>query len=287
MLLDLEDIFDKELEPLFVLLRKENAALIDQLIRLTGGLTVRSNGKIANTVENLKKLREIRRLFNNVVNNPQYAKQIENIKPIFDKLSTRITAYFAKTFDLAKDYDSKAVFKFLKEDAIEQTVSLLTNRGLGAVFSKPIENVLKQNISGGGTIDQLTEQLKSELGKAGATNQVFLERYLGQIAGDSVNEFSRNYINTFAEDLGLEWYLYEGKAISSSRSFCEDRANRYYHRSEVESWADLKWQGKIPQTNSVTIFSFVGGYNCRHYLIPVPESVVPEAVLARFNKNNQ
>jgi len=278
----IEDILDEQLAPLYEILRRENERLLDKLIRAVGGLTTNNKGRIKPTVENLKKIREIRRYFNEVFTNPQYKDELKKIAPSFDKISDKIDAYFVKTFGLGGEYSQKAVFQFLKSEAINQTVANLESRELGAIFAQPIENLLKTNITAGGTIDQLTAQLKIELGKTAATNQVFLERYLGQIANDSVNEFSRSYINAFAEDLGLEWYLYEGKPISTSRAFCEERANKYFHRSEVESWGALKWQGKIPQTNSVTIFYFAGGYNCRHYLIPVPESEVPESVKARI-----
>lgn len=279
--LELEDLLDEQLASLYEILRRENGRLLDNLLRAVGSLKTTPKGRIKPTVENLKKIREIRRYFESVFRNPEYQDEIKKIKPAFDKISGAVDAYFVKTFKLDKDYPSKEIFSFLKNEAIGNVVANLESRELGKIFAQPIENLLKTNVTTGGTIDQLTAELRKSLGSTAATNQVFLQRYLGQIANDAVNEFSRSYINAYAEDLGLEWYLYEGKPISSSREFCTKRANKIYHRSEIEKWPQEKWNGKIPQTNSVTIFYFAGGYNCRHYLIPIPETEVPDSVKAR------
>ncbi len=86
----------------------------------------------------------------------------------------------------------------------------------------------------------------------------------------------RERINDVAEDLGLEWYRYIGGVIGTSRNFCIERDGGYYRREEVEDWADEEWDGKIEGTDSETIFSYCGGFNCRHELIPVAESSVPD-----------
>lgn len=79
----------------------------------------------------------------------------------------------------------------------------------------------------------------------------------------------RERIKDVAQDLGLENFTYIGGVIGTSRDFCIQRDGGTYTREEVESWADEDWEGKIDGTDSETIFSYCGGYNCRHELIPV------------------
>lgn len=50
-------------------------------------------------------------------------------------------------------------------------------------------------------------------------------------------------------------------------------AGRYFKRAEVESWASLgNWSGRMPGTTKTTIFSFAGGFGCRHELYAVTRS---------------
>jgi hypothetical protein len=95
------------------------------------------------------------------------------------------------------------------------------------------------------------------------------------------------------DELGLEWFEYLGGEIPTTRPFCEHREGGIYHRGEIEAWGagknsaginDIRngtWAGRIDGTDSKSIFTFVGGWNCRHYLVPVPDRKVPESVKAR------
>ncbi len=131
-----------------------------------------------------------------------------------------------------------------------------------------------------------TRDIFTKLVKGGLSRLELIEE-MSQIAGQSFGMAStvidtglaivgRERINDVAQDLGLEWYRYIGGVIRTSRDFCVERDGGYYHKSEVEEWADEDWDGKIPETDASTIFSYCGGYNCRHDLIPVHESSVPD-----------
>jgi hypothetical protein len=103
----------------------------------------------------------------------------------------------------------------------------------------------------------------------------------------------RSYSAAINQELGVEWFEYLGGEIDTTRPFCANRENGIYHRGEIEAWGDGKnsgglndirdgsWAGRIDGTDSKSIFTFVGGWNCRHYLIPIPDRKVPESVKAR------
>jgi hypothetical protein len=137
-----------------------------------------------------------------------------------------------------------------------------------------------------------TRDVFTMLAKGGLSRDQLLDA-MSQLSGESFNRVStivdtglsvigRERINDFAQGLGLEWYRYIGGTIGTSRAFCVERDGGYFHQSEVEDWADEDWDGKIPDTTAETIFSYCGGYNCRHELIPVPEDSVP-ADVKQFN----
>lgn len=71
---------------------------------------------------------------------------------------------------------------------------------------------------------------------------------------------------------GFNKFRYEGGLIADSRPFCVERNGNVYEYNEVADWADLPdWRGRMPGTNRQTIFFYLGGYRCRHWLVPVTQ----------------
>lgn len=152
---------------------------------------------------------------------------------------------------------------FSTEDATEE-VNTILNDALGQTHKE----VLKA-LTSGGTREDIISKLLDTIGKAEGYVQTYVDTGLSVVGRERIAET--------AKDLGLVWYRYIGGVIQTSRDFCTERDGGYYHESEIEEWADEDWDGKIDGTNSETIFSYCGGWNCRHELIPVHESSVPDS----------
>ncbi len=75
----------------------------------------------------------------------------------------------------------------------------------------------------------------------------------------------------YAQSLGLNYAVYSGTIIETSRPFCEERVNKVFSRQQIEAWKDLDFQGK----NSPVYNPYIhcGGYNCRHHLSFVSDEV--------------
>jgi hypothetical protein len=101
---------------------------------------------------------------------------------------------------------------------------------------------------------------------------------------DLVSVYERTATSVAAEAVGAEFFLYQGRPIDTTRPFCRDRSNKYYHKREIAGWADEDWNGKMAGTTSATIFQYLGGYNCRHVLVPVRQDQVPAADLQRMRE---
>jgi len=120
--------------------------------------------------------------------------------------------------------------------------------------------------------------------------------WIKQTASDNFAFADREYSNIIAEDLGVEWFRYAGGIIPTTRCFCEARNGNIYHKSEIAEWGtkpslwvknpdfDCKGGGMISGTNAQNIFTYLGGYTCRHSLLALPESAVPSEVKARLSK---
>ena len=94
-----------------------------------------------------------------------------------------------------------------------------------------------------------------------------LQRYSKTMLHDALFEFSSSVQQAAAAEAGITTFRYEGDTIESTRPFCERHVGKEYTTEEIyEIWND-SWQGK----RSGDPFRVRGGYNCRHWWVPVPD----------------
>lgn len=112
-------------------------------------------------------------------------------------------------------------------------------------------------------------------------------KYANTIANESFVIADRSYTSILSDYLDTEWYYYSGDEIEGTRCFCQERVGHYFYYTNIADWgngADLgecetksgEWAGMIEGTNSATIFSFLGGWRCRHSLMPASVEIVPQ-----------
>lgn len=224
------------------------------------GLNAYPNGVIKTTIQNMKLIdsftKSVAGLFGNV-----YKMQVTRLLKSFSGIRELADRYFSL---LGETVEKKAYEELFKSN-INLAVERLVNSGLNANYIVPVQNALKKTLSGNINFETMLGALKAEVSKG--------QNYLKLTANDSLNQFTANYIQTVSADLELKYYLYAGTKIEDTRDFCVTRAGKYYTEEEVKGWAKLSWQGKIPGTNESTIFSYRGGYNCRHFLLPVSKTI--------------
>ena len=159
----------------------------------------------------------------------------------------------------------------MKDEIRQAALSVRTyllGSGIEATYVAPIEQVLQQHILARSTKAEFRRSLKELLVKEGLST-----RSLNTYASDALYQFSRSYTLNVSESVGARYYYYMGTRIDTTRKFCSDRLGRAYPKKQVEGWADLKWAGRIPGTTAQSIFWYVGGYNCRHRLLPVSRAM--------------
>lgn len=248
-------------------------------------LEIDEAGNILTTNKNLKTLRTLRGDISKTILTPQYKKDLNRFLGGFDELKGINDTYY-KAIASGTLNANKNVFNAVTNLSIDATKNSLLETGITNEIIAPVETLLTQNVTSGGSFTDLSESLRLDI--LGDTEKLGkLERYTKQITTDSLNQFNANYNKTVSQDLGLEFYYYNGAIKETSRSYCIDRVNegRYFHRNEVEDSASEEWAGKIPGTNSSSIFIYRGGYNCGHQWLAVDTLAVPSDVIQR-NINN-
>jgi hypothetical protein len=245
-------------------LPKVFSKLSDQVIDLAGNLSLDAKDRAKSLKEMIKLKKDIS---DTIVNNSLYQAQVAEVVAGFDQLAKLSNDYISIIID---DFKPKTeLYKAILQSNIATTKDALIGAGIRDNFGTAIQEVLKDNISGIGTRSELNKTLRKFI-EGTDTEKAFLDRYIKQTTNDSVMTFNAEYIQTIAEDLDVEYYLYQGTIIADTRPFCEARSGRFFTKEEVQKWPNLKgWQGRMAGTNSSTIFIYRGGYNCRHQLWPV------------------
>lgn len=236
-----------------------------------------SEGYIIQSASNRKILHRAENEFDNVIQNSGYQNAVENYLKVIPKVDLQNIKYFT---GLQESFSPNRTFiKELQKQVIKDVNSLILQDGVTSQVKIPLNNILNQNINSGGSFTGFQEQLRTFI-KGGEVEGRLLKHVRTHIT-DIIFNYSRSWQQAVTADLKLEYYLYSGGLMDKSRPFCVERAGQFFSHKEVESWADLEWQGKNPLTTKSSIFIFCAGFNCRHSLIPVSKTIVPQEVIDR------
>jgi hypothetical protein len=268
--------------------------MLDDVELLTKQLDTTPDGTIKNNVANLRLIGKIKSKLEQAVLNDDYLKKVKKFVETFKEVSTLQNKYFRAIEDTWKP---DKLLAEIQSQAINWTIDNLTEAGIGANVTDQIEELLRANISAGGSYKQLTQQLRDMITASGNTKGL-LDRYTRTVTVDSIMQFNRQYSTTVAADLNMDWYWHTGSLIETSRDFCiACQKKKYFHKSELKPLVngdiftrkevpinpktDL-WYGAISGTNENNILINSGGYGCNHIFQPVSAFVVPENIRDQF-----
>lgn len=238
-------------------------------------------GYIKQNAVNRKILRETQDQFDFTISNSIYQASLSRHLSVISKINNLNSEYF-KTIKSGFT-PNKNFLKSLQNQTIKNVNELILQDGLRSQIKIPLNQILEQNISTGGEFNGMLEQVKNFITGNDEVEGRLL-RYTKTYVKDILFQYSRSFQESITNDLKLNWYSFSGGLIDRSREFCIERSGKFFHRSEIESWAELNWKGKTPGTTKSSIFILLGGYNCSHSLIPVSEIVIPKADLERITQ---
>jgi len=266
IILRLQDKQDELISRMDGSLKEVFKELSDQVLSLTDDLSLDPKDRAKNLRELIKMKKDIA---DTIVNNEAYQQQVSELLSGFDELADLTNLYIGSVLDTT--IKRKDLYNAILETNIAVTKDALLGAGIRDNFGNAIQEVLKTNIAGTTRRAELRKTLAQFI--TGTPDQLpFLQRYIKQTTNDSIMVFNREYMQTISDDLGIGFYRYQGTKIKESRPFCVARAGKVYTKEEVEKWASLgDWAGRMTGTTKTTIFSYCGGYNCRHTLMPISE----------------
>lgn len=252
--------------------------LYDDLLATVKNLELDSEGYILQNNANRRILSEAEQKVFDIFNSPAYQTAVSSYVSIIPKLDVSNERYFQQ-FTSFKE--NKAFLKSLQSQTIENVEKYILQDGLESQVINPLVQIMNQNVNSGGRFSGFLQQIQDYVkgndkveGRALSYSRTYLR--------DSMFTYARTFQQAVTADIKTDWYVYSGGIMDKTRSFCVDRAGKYYHHSEIEKWADLQWQGKKQGTTESSIFLFAGGWNCGHQIIPVSTVIVPDEDLSRI-----
>lgn len=209
--------------------------------------------QIINTNRNLKLINnssKLRAFFRSVVDVAMY----EYYERQFKGINSRTGTYF-KFFDPTQS----------SIERINNRAATLTDGVLDSLFDnneilRAIQNTIRIAIASTQEVSELeqtlTDQIKGREGKFG-----LIQSYHYKNGYNKLQSYSRALDEGYSKVLKLNYAIYAGGEIETTRHFCDERNGNVYNRETIESWNALDWQGKMQDGN---VLIDAGGYNCRH-----------------------
>lgn len=256
------------------------------------------NGKIKTTVANLRVIISIKNKMLRLILTPEYIKEVKEFTVAFNDVTKLQNEYWRS---VESSFKPSTFLKEIRAQAISDTVAKLTESGIGSTIQEQITNILRTNITTGGSYAALTGQLRESL--LTTETDGLLQKYAKQITTDSLNQYSAQYTEKVSSDLGFEWFAYQGSDITTTRPFCDAMTDfRYFHVTEIPRLLRAEGlyyikdgvktkvpiydktklpHGMIPGTNASNFQINRGGYNCGHQIRPVSQSLVPIEIKER------
>jgi len=252
---------------------------------------------IKSSVSNIRKIAAFKDKIWNIIKKSDYSEKLDKFIESFNEVAVIQNKYFESISDKFK---TTPLLKEITKQSIESTIDYLTEAGLNNALIQPVHDILLTNSTTGGSWSAMAKQIRDFI-TANNDTVGALERYTSQVTTDSLNQYSRQYMQTVTNDLGYNWFAYRGALIASSRTFCEAcRKKEYIHRSEFpqvikgnfKEFKDMDGQiydktglpqGMIDGTDASNFLVYAGGYSCNHVLVPTSDALIPKELRDKFN----
>lgn len=240
--------------------KQQEEYAVDRLIESLNAFQLTPSGTIDNTANNINRISGLIENYRAVIFTPEFTSNISALLfKHYQQIAKLQQEYFLKAEQVSGNIK---LLNALQSNALTTTITDLQYAG---VNTTGLNRVLSASVS-----DNLTLSQAGRLIKQNVPGE--LTRYANEIVTDSLYQYERNVTKVVTNDLGLQHYYYSGTVRETTRPFCKTRSGNAYTETEVRSWGKLgDWAGKIEGTNEKTIFTYLGGYNCRHRLLPITE----------------
>lgn len=288
---------------------KTEKAIFDSAVTLIKKLDIDARGYIRTTTANLKLLGDIKTRLGRLTKSKEYLKGVRELVTAFDEIYRAQVSYYSSQFAKKTLSDNaKKKFAAMQRIATENTIDGLTGAGVNANVTDELSKMLLRAVTTGAKYSDLVDEFRNKLISSGDGMSAFA-KYANTYATTALTQYAGQNNKLFTDDLGTEWFEYVGSQIETTREFCNTILERhpYIHKSEIKDIlagriTDQKTgevieielnpktglpKGMIEGTTPDNFQVNVGGWNCRHQLVPIAKEAVPKEIRERYEGTPQ
>ncbi len=282
-------LFDSTPDKMGSATEKVQSKIWRELLPVINDLEVDKTGNIIQSDNNVARIGIIADKLNEVLGGKEYQEVIKTFLNSIDD-GVVLTNEVAQKFDPA--FEPTAAQTKLLQISKTNAIDTFIGSGLRNNVTQPFVEQLVTNISARAPLSDTIKALEGVIVGTDSTEGNLL-RHIKTTALTAQAVADRSYSSAINETIGAEYFEYLGGEIPTTRPFCQHREGEVFHKREIEQWGkglnsggindivDGTWAGRIDGTDSKSIFTFVGGWNCRHYLVPIESDMVDPSVKAR------
>lgn len=208
---------------------------------------------------------------------------VRNLLKLF-RLNTR---YFASLDPKSEQREQQLLFRVMLRYGYNTKTKQVTSSGVLSALSQSqaISSRVSESINQGLAAKMTMSTFKNNFRQAFVNPQGLgmVQSQFNRFAQDLFQDFDRETQKQYADDLKLNFAIYSGTEIKTTRDFCEKRVNNIYTRDEINSWNNQNWAGK---RQNVPVEVQCGGYNCRHHLSYISDELAQRLASRRGGINN-
>ncbi len=236
------------------------------------------DGMIVNSTKNLRRINNSTRLksfLKNTINKKLAALYVNSFK----SLNKSVSGYYG-------NYDS--LTKSMREQILNRA-NLGAEGFIETLFDnnevqKQIQDTLRGAVSSSLSVEDIQATLKAQI-EGTEEKMGTLESFHYSNGRDEFQRYTRGLDEQFSQRLNLNYAIYQGGEITTTRQFCEERNNKVFNRETIAEWQNEDFQGKMKGHD---IFVDAGGYNCRHNYdwisFEMAKRLDPEIEKSKFDK---
>ena len=127
-----------------------------------------------------------------------------------------------------------------------------------------LSTAIVDSIINGGSKNDLINAIRNILTGTDAGGRP-MAAHAATLSQDTLMEYYANANLLASEEAGIDKFEYAGTLIKGSRDWCISHQDKQYTKKEIEAFDSGSWAGK--KSGSTMIHR--GGYNCRHWWIPI------------------
>lgn len=285
-------LFDRVPEDMATQSEKAQLQIWKKIRPLLDDMDVDLNGNITQSDSNVNRIGIIVEELNRVIAGSEYKDAVKSFLGSIDEgvnLTNEIAIKIQSSFE-----PTNAQLRLL-EISRNNAINAFFGSGLRERVTQPFLEQLTANVAARAPLRDAVKALELVMvGDENVDGRLLANVKTSAITAQSIAD--RSYSASVNETIGVQWYEYVGGIIPTTRNFCSNREDGIYHVKEIEQWGagknsagiedifDGTWAGRINGTDRKSIFTFVGGWNCRHQFMPVLEQDVPPEVILRATK---